>query len=91
VDATTHTHQSELFAVAKSEIAYPHIALIVRWDWYAGENKYFLTHSVSAEPEGLRLSHASNGFTWKQGDAVGDAGLAVRWIREARTHLLRGT
>lgn len=86
VDATTH-HQSELFANVKREISYPHIALIVRWDWYADHNRYFLTHSTSAEPEGVRLSHASNGFTWKPVDAVGDAGLVVRWIREARTHL----
>lgn len=91
MDATTNTHQSELFAVVKSEITYPHIALIVRWDWWAGSDKYFLTHSVSAEPDGTRLSHASNKFSWKPGDAVGDAGLAVRWIREARTHLLPWT
>lgn len=88
MDATTNTSQSELFATVRSDIKYPHIALIVRWDWYCDTDRYFLTHTTASEPEGLRLSHASNAFTWKAGDAVGDAGLAVRWIREAKTHLI---
>jgi len=64
------------------------VALSITWRWEADTAKYWLDVKTWDESTGTVLQHSSNRFTWKDLDAVGDAGLAVRWIRQARQWLL---
>jgi len=91
VDATTHTEQSELFAVAKRADPTHSVSLRVVWTWEHDTDRYWFTHECYDVTNRMRLCHASNGFRWKASDAVGDAGLVVRYIREARSHLILPT
>jgi len=61
----------------------------VSWDWEADTKSYWLAHWVTDPITNERLTGGSNRFKWNECDAVGDSGLVVRWIREARAYLLR--
>lgn len=65
------------------------VSLIVRWDWESDARHYWLTHTTLDTITHERIVHGSNQFTWKPGDAVGDCGIAARWIHEARRYLAR--
>jgi hypothetical protein len=61
----------------------------VSWDFETGSPHYYLAHWVVDPITSERLVGGSNRYQWKEGDAVGDCGLCVRWLREARMYLAR--
>lgn len=79
--------QSRLFAVVPDRPQRDAVALSVTWRWSGEDTKYWLDVKMWDESTQEVFHHSSNGYRWKDVDAVGDAGLVVRWIRQARTHL----
>ena len=78
-----------LFGAVKTERFTHHaVALSITWRWEADTPQYWLDVKTWDESTQEVLQHSSNRFTWKDVDAVGDCGLAVRWIRAARQWLL---
>jgi hypothetical protein len=67
----------------------PHDAIRfqVSWDFETDSPHYYLAHWVTDPTTAERLVGGSNRFSWKDADAVGDCGLCVRWLREARSYL----
>lgn len=79
--------QSELEgmpAVCKPADGCEAITFVCSWSWERGSNRYVLRHWAIDPTTQARFFHQVNEFTWKDVDAVGDAGLVVRWIRQAR-------
>lgn len=67
--------------------AHDAITFSVHWNFEADTDRYWLSHQVIDPTTSERIIHGSGGYRWKEADAVGDCGLAVRWLREARRYL----
>lgn len=63
----------------------------VSWEWESDTNRYWLSHTVIDPTTTERIVHGSSCFKWKDIDAVGDCGLVLRWLREARRYLATPT